>query len=429
MIIPYFSSTSAVPLREVIFQFLEPVSVLAKNHTIEIHIMVFSFTDSGLCNRLIEIARSNPNVMIRIIADWGLISDDKDRKIRYLAEQNLDNLRVRLLYDQPYLWNPEKQRLDWNYQTSLGLLHHRTIALFVDGKPFKLLSGSYNPTKQAEKNYENLVEFRPGSEGADRILWEIEQEFHTLWCDPELSVDFRMGLELRKSIKKMYIEHPEMSPLDVRATVQWAGGKPFRIEPPNYNRMVSTNEVLAFSSRVFSKSDRRKGFSSSLWNRQFMMMSNSGSYKKVPVDLSTLLLDLIFRSKEGSLLRFAIFALSPRVPEYGALLEASRRGVRIRIILGVKGDTVNKVREVARAENLPLEIRSGGRCMHQKYAVDLDAGNVLTGTANMTTDASERHAEHRFLIKANKDLALQFANDFDAIWKRMTPEREEEKPL
>jgi hypothetical protein len=37
----------------------------------------------------------------------------------------------------------------------------------------------------------------------------------------------------------------------------------------------------------------------------------------------------------------------------------------------------------------------------------------------MSTDASNRHAEHRFLVKNNEYLMDQFKKDFDTIWKRL----------
>jgi phosphatidylserine/phosphatidylglycerophosphate/cardiolipin synthase-like enzyme len=65
--------------------------------------------------------------------------------------------------------------------------------------------------------------------------------------------------------------------------------------------------------------------------------------------------------------------------------------------------------------------------MHQKYIVNVDAATVLTGTANMSTDASMRHSEHRIRVVGNRDLADQFATDFATIWNRVN--QSSEKPL
>jgi phosphatidylserine/phosphatidylglycerophosphate/cardiolipin synthase-like enzyme len=58
--------------------------------------------------------------------------------------------------------------------------------------------------------------------------------------------------------------------------------------------------------------------------------------------------------------------------------------------------------------------------MHQKYVVNVDTAVVLTGTANMSTDASTRHSEHRIRVSANPGLADQFIADFETIWTRVT---------
>ena len=419
MIVPHFSSTSPLPLREVVLQFLAPIESLSSNHEIDLHIMVFSFTDAEIAERLIQIATNNENVKVKILADWGLISDDKDRKLKYLATRSLSNLEVRFMYDQPYVWDAGNQRPKWHYQTSLGLLHHRTLAIFADGIPLRMLSGSYNMTKQAELNYENLIELRPGSEGINRIMEEIEMEFQTLWTHPELSVTYEEAIALKNETASRFEANPDLDPTEtIRPPITNGDFVPVT-NSYNWDRMVSTNDLVAFGSRAFPGNERGKGFTEVLGYRQFMMTAASGKYKKVPVDLSTVLLDLLFRCKPGSVLRVAIFALSPRVPEYGLLLEAARKGIAVRVILGVPGETLEKLEEAATGENLPLEVRYEGRCLHQKYVVDLDAGNVLTGTANMTTDAYERHAEHRFLFRGNKGLAQKFAADFDTIWKEM----------
>jgi PLD-like domain len=57
--------------------------------------------------------------------------------------------------------------------------------------------------------------------------------------------------------------------------------------------------------------------------------------------------------------------------------------------------------------------------MHQKYVLHPRSAIVLTGTANMTTDASARHWEHRILIRGHEPLVAQFCEDFDVIWSRL----------
>ena len=95
-----------------------------------------------------------------------------------------------------------------------------------------------------------------------------------------------------------------------------------------------------------------------------------------------------------------MYVLSVRVPEYSALLAAARRGVRLFIV--VDGHTasrpLSRLATTAYAnEKLPIHFRATGRrTMHQKYIVHPEAQTVLTGTANLSTDASQRHSNTGF---------------------------------
>jgi phosphatidylserine/phosphatidylglycerophosphate/cardiolipin synthase-like enzyme len=116
-----------------------------------------------------------------------------------------------------------------------------------------------------------------------------------------------------------------------------------------------------------------------------------------------------------------MYALSSRVPEYGALLDAARRGVRIQILIDreVGQSILARLRAVREREGLPIEIRAGQRMMHQKYIVHPETHTVLTGTANLSTDASFRHSEQRILIRENPAITERFLADFDTIWARL----------
>jgi phosphatidylserine/phosphatidylglycerophosphate/cardiolipin synthase-like enzyme len=58
--------------------------------------------------------------------------------------------------------------------------------------------------------------------------------------------------------------------------------------------------------------------------------------------------------------------------------------------------------------------------MHQKYLIHAETATVVTGTANMSTDATSRHSEHRIQIGGCRKLAEQFNADFDTIWGRLS---------
>lgn len=116
-----------------------------------------------------------------------------------------------------------------------------------------------------------------------------------------------------------------------------------------------------------------------------------------------------------------MYALSPRTAEYGALLDAARRGVRIDVTLDgrIGGATAKALRARAAQEGFALRVKTTRRRMHQKYLCCPDIGLVLTGTANMTVDAEARHADHRLLIRSDAGLCESFRKDFLKIWGRL----------
>jgi hypothetical protein len=61
--------------------------------------------------------------------------------------------------------------------------------------------------------------------------------------------------------------------------------------------------------------------------------------------------------------------------------------------------------------------------MHEKYIVNPLAVTVLTGTANLSTDASARHLEHRIRVSGQPELISRFCADFDLIWGRLAAEK------
>jgi len=109
------------------------------------------------------------------------------------------------------------------------------------------------------------------------------------------------------------------------------------------------------------------------------------------------------------------------VPEFGALIDAARRGVQVPFLLdGTIGKrTAAALAGFATRKGLPLSVQTTRRLMHQKYLCCADTGMVPSGNANMTEDATQRHSDHRILWRDAPKLAAAFAADFDTISARL----------
>jgi len=151
------------------------------------------------------------------------------------------------------------------------------------------------------------------------------------------------------------------------------------------------------------------------------LLRPSGTRKPAPVTINSVALEAIRSVPDGHKIDIAMYAMSPRVPEFTALIEAAKRGCKLRVLLDGKLGRSMATRLVRHAneKGLDIQVCVTNRRMHQKYMVAPMDDIVVTGTANMTEDATERHADHRVLFKNAPEMAASFEQDFQTIWQRV----------
>ena len=407
-------------IRRKLLDLLEEASTLAASHRVDVHVMAFSFTDDAIAEALLRTAQLRPRLTVRLLADWAQRTLERGQQAGRLAEAGLPNLRIRYTLDQPYVWDAEAGHMRWSYHASLGLLHHKTLGVLVDGKPWKLACGSFNWTANAANSYENLLVLGAGDPESRMVASRIELEFEALWSDGTVSLSGGEARAHYQAILDCYRRGPEIAPSKVAG---FNGGLGEQIEELAADSMEAANAEIAFSSRQRGGARREAGFAPRNRERRMVVCSAAGTKRLAPVSIMNLALNAIFQTKQDELVEIALYGLSPRVAEYGALLDAARRGARLRILLNRESGRDTAARLAAfREQGLPIEIRTVGRMMHQKYLVWPDKGMVVTGTANFSTDASARHWEHRLRISGNAPLAGQYSADFREIWSRVREE-------
>ena len=325
------------------------------------------------------------------------------------------------------MWDADASRMRWSYDASRGLLHHKTLAVIVDGRPQTLLAGSFNWSTRSAKAYENLLVLTADGAASNRVMTAVEREFEALWSDGAASVSPDEVPSHYAAILAEFQADPACAAGDVIGMDRGADA-PINVlrdaESPD-GADSSPYAEIAFSSRTPDQGEAVAGYATANRRARFEMSKPSGKIKQVPVTLSTLALDTIARAQPGEHLLVAMYALSVRVPEYGELLAAARRGVRLLVVLdghaGVR--TLSRLAATAYgAEQLPVHLRATGRkVMHQKYIVHPEGQTVLTGTANLSTDASSRHSEHRLLWRGDPRATDAFVADFERMWDRLAP--------
>ena len=407
---------------------LERAGELARQTPVDLHLMTFAFTDAAVAELVIELAATHPGLTVRVIADWGQGSTGSGRVVRRLAHAGLPNLMVRYKHDQPYVYDPDTDRITWSYAASRGLLHHKTLSVSVAGVPRMLVCGSFNWTGRATRGYENLIVISAGDDPSDEVMAAVEREFAALWADGAATLSPAEAAEHHAAVLAEYRTHPTRSAAEISGIGSGAGAPPLKAAAPlaaGAPAMPAGDGAasIAFSSRSPFDATARNGYAAMNRSRRLDLHKPGGAIKSVPLTLTTLALDTIGSAAPGDRLLLAMYGLSARVPEYGAFLDAARRGVRVSVLLdrAVSGPQVVRLGGVTAREGLPIRVRAGNRTMHQKYLVHPESATVLTGTANMSTDASRRHTEHRIRWRGDPALTARFLADFEAIWARLPP--------
>jgi phosphatidylserine/phosphatidylglycerophosphate/cardiolipin synthase-like enzyme len=418
----FSSLAGGARLRGKILELIADAAAMAVARRVEVHVMIFAFTDRAISEALAEAARGSANLTVRILADWNQRVQARGQQAGRLAALGLANLRVRYSHDQPYVWDEAAGHLRWSYRASRGLLHHKVLLVLVDGRPWRLACGSFNWTGTAARSYENLLVADADEPGSRELIARMELEFEALWRDGGATLSPSEAMLHYRAIREAYRRDPSAAPGDVAGWREGEGEPLQALDPDCLLAPAATDSRVAIA---FSAHDRQAGryvggHAEANRRQRLFLRKASGLTRSVPLTITNLALETVTRAAPGDELQLAMYGLSARVPEYGALLDAARRGVRLLVLLdrSLASDIPARLAQAGALEGLPIEVRTTGRMMHQKYLLNARQSVVLTGTANMSTDAAGRHLEHRIRVARAPALAAQFGADFDLIWSR-----------
>jgi competence ComEA-like helix-hairpin-helix protein len=154
----------------------------ANGRPMEVNMLIFEFQSDTLEKAIIDIAKKNPNVTIRIIGDSGQASDSGGNALPSILKAKLPNIQVKYKKDFPYVFDATLGRPRYNHGASQGLNHHKGFVTLIDGKPDLLATGSFNWSDTADtKNYENLVFMKNTESASRRGIEQFNDEFAGFW--------------------------------------------------------------------------------------------------------------------------------------------------------------------------------------------------------------------------------------------------------
>ncbi len=161
----------------------------ANGRPMEINMLIFEFQSDSLEKALLDIAKKNPNVTIRIVGDSGQATDSGGNALPSLLKAKLPNIQVKYKKDFPYLFSASAGRPVYNHGATQGLNHHKGFSTIIDGKPDMLVSGSFNWSDTADtKNYENLVTMKNMDSSSRRGIEQFSDEFAGYWNNTEAAL-------------------------------------------------------------------------------------------------------------------------------------------------------------------------------------------------------------------------------------------------
>lgn len=221
----------------------------------------------------------------------------------------------------------------------------------VDGVPRTLLCGSFNWSGRASRGYENLMVIGAGDPASDGVLAAMQAEFAAIWTDGAVSLSPTEAATHHAAVLAEYRAHPTRPPAEIVGIGSGDGAShPSAEAAPDLGQAVTAAQLggptpvlqqsIAFSSRSPGDAVAGNGYAAVNRLRRINLRKPGGSMKSVPLTLTTLALDTITGASRGERLLVAMYGLSARVPEYGALLDAARRGARVFVLLvnGQPGD-------------------------------------------------------------------------------------------
>lgn len=161
----------------------------ANGRPMEINMLIFEFQSDTLEKALLDVAKQNPNVTIRIIGDSGQATDSGGNALPSILKARLPNVQVKYKKDFPYVFSSTLGRPTYNHGASQGLNHHKGFVTLIDGKPDLLATGSFNWSDTADtKNYENLVFMRNTDSSSRRGLEAFTDEFAGFWNNDQATL-------------------------------------------------------------------------------------------------------------------------------------------------------------------------------------------------------------------------------------------------
>lgn len=188
-----------------------------------------------------------------------------------------------------------------------------------------------------------------------------------------------------------------------------------KLEP----RLSATGLDAFFSARPFGQAWQGPGFAESNRTATLPVRQADGTTAKAEATVAQAVVDLFRRAQPGQTILVSMYGISLGTPEWNALVEAANRGVGIKVLLneGYNDPAAKALVDLMKAGKSNVDARmQTAKTMHTKFGVVGD--DVFTGSANFSGSASTKHAEDRFLLRNQPEMAAAYSAEFERVWAK-----------
>ncbi len=289
----WFNSAPDTDLTGKVIEAMERNVAAANGKPVEFRVNIFAFTEESIADKMLELAKANPNLKIEMVTDWSMLSTSGSHRAPYLEAAaagdyqdacdgiggaasvrsacvaklesllgggGLDNIAIHYKKDDPYKWDPQRGVV-YDHSATEGLDHHKGIAFLVDGVPTEMLTGSFNWSPTAnDSNYENLMRFSRDTPAERELIKAYAAEAGAMFHNAAVSLSgadariYKTWLYKKKAYEAGQGPNPGPEPQSAVA----GGDGAFSICPnpaanPTLEELVaSVNGAIAVSGGVFT---------------------------------------------------------------------------------------------------------------------------------------------------------------------------------
>lgn len=156
-------------------------------------------------------------------------------------------------------------------------------------------------------------------------------------------------------------------------------------------------------------------------HRAFVRRADAPEVDWVAGDVASPVVDLFRRAERE--IAVAMYGMSLATDEGQALLDAARRGIRVRVYLDVserdpdgRPYTESTIVALLGTPNVEVRVpRYSSRMMHEKFGI-VDGVHAFDGSANVSRKAKEVYTEDRFVFMSSPAAVAALQDEWDRLW-------------